>query len=124
MATDNSAERGFASTSPSGDRRALLDSLHIAVAQERKTEFHPPYGLHQTPGGFLYASTRHQQTSQTCKVHVEFLSSELRLREAAARLFAEGDGIEREPGTPSSDPYKAAFDEIIAEKHRKMGLQL
>ena len=51
-------------------------------------------------------------------------TDELRLREAAARLFAEADGIERAPGTPSSDPYKAAFGEIIAEKHRKMGLQL
>jgi hypothetical protein len=40
------------------------------------------------------------------------------------RLFAEADRIEREPGIPSRDPYKAAFDEIIAEKHRKMGLQL
>ena len=47
-----------------------------------------------------------------------------RLREAAARLFAEADCIKREPGTPSSDPYTAAFGEIIAEKHRKMGLQL
>ena len=51
-------------------------------------------------------------------------TDELRLREAAARLFAEADGIERAPGTPSSDPYKATFGEIIAEKHRKMGLQL
>jgi hypothetical protein len=34
------------------------------------------------------------------------------------------DRIEREPGPPSSDPYQAAFGEIIAEKHRKMGLQL
>ena len=51
-------------------------------------------------------------------------TDELRLREAAARLFAEADCIERVPGTPSSDPYKAAFGEIIAEKHRKMGLQL
>ncbi len=51
-------------------------------------------------------------------------TDELRLREAAARLFAEADCIERAPGTPSSDPYKAAFGEIIAEKHRKMGLQL
>jgi hypothetical protein len=41
---------------------------------------------------------------------------ERRLREAATRLFAEADCIEREPGTPSSDPYKAAFGEIIAEK--------
>jgi hypothetical protein len=49
---------------------------------------------------------------------------ELRLREAAARLFAEADHLERQPGTPSSDPYKAAFGEIIAEKHRKMGLRL
>jgi hypothetical protein len=51
-------------------------------------------------------------------------TDELRLREAAARLFAEADCIERAPGTPSSDPYKAALGEIIAEKHRKMGLQL
>ena len=51
-------------------------------------------------------------------------TDELRLREAAARLFAEADGIERVPGMPSSDPYKAAFGEIIAEKHRKMGLRL
>jgi hypothetical protein len=51
-------------------------------------------------------------------------TDELRLREAAARLFAEADSIERAPGTSSSDPYKAAFGEIITEKHRKMGLQL
>jgi hypothetical protein len=51
-------------------------------------------------------------------------TDELRLREVAARLFAEADCIERVPGTPSSDPYKAAFGDILAEKHRKMGLQL
>jgi hypothetical protein len=51
-------------------------------------------------------------------------TDELRLREVAARLFAEADSIERAPGTPSSNPYKAAFGEVIAEKHRKMGLQL
>ena len=49
---------------------------------------------------------------------------ELQLREAAARLFAEADCMERAPGTPSSDQHKAALGEIIAEKHRKMGLQL
>jgi hypothetical protein len=52
------------------------------------------------------------------------VTDELQLREAAARLFAEADCIECEPGTPSSDPYKATFGEIIAGKHRKMGLQL
>ena len=52
------------------------------------------------------------------------ITDELQLREAAARLFAEADCIEREPGTPSSDPYKTAFGEIVAEKYRKMGLQL
>jgi hypothetical protein len=51
-------------------------------------------------------------------------TDELRLREAAARLFAEADCIERMPGTPSSDPYKATFGDIIAEKHRKIGLRL
>jgi hypothetical protein len=54
----------------------------------------------------------------------ESVTDERQLREAAARLFAEADRIEREPGTPSSDPYTAAFGEIIAEKHRTMGLQL
>ena len=52
------------------------------------------------------------------------VTSEPRLRETAARLFAEADCSEREPGTPRSDPYKAAFGEIIAEKHRKTGLKL
>jgi len=52
------------------------------------------------------------------------VTDELQLREAAARLFAEANHIERKPGTPRSDPYKATFSEIIAEKHRKMGLQL
>lgn len=52
------------------------------------------------------------------------VTNEPRLRETAARLFAEADCIERGPGTPSNDPYKAAFGEIIAEKHRKMGLKL
>jgi hypothetical protein len=51
-------------------------------------------------------------------------TDELRLRETAARLFAEADCIARAPGIPSSDPYKATFGEIIAEKHRKMGLRL
>ena len=54
----------------------------------------------------------------------ESVTNESRLRETAARLFAEADCIEREPGTPGSDPYKAAFGGIIAEKHRKMGLKL
>ena len=46
------------------------------------------------------------------------------LRETAIQLFAEADCIEREPGRSSNDPYKATFGEIIAEKHRKMGLKL
>jgi hypothetical protein len=52
------------------------------------------------------------------------ITDELQLRETAARLFAEADRIVREPGTPSSDPYKTPFGEIAAEKYRKMGLQL
>ena len=55
---------------------------------------------------------------------IENVTDETRMREAAIRLFAEADRLEREPGTASSDPYKAAFGEIVAEKHRKMGLQL
>lgn len=54
----------------------------------------------------------------------ESVADERRLREAAAQLFAEADRLGREPGTPSSDPYTVAFGKIIAEKHRKMGLQL
>jgi hypothetical protein len=52
------------------------------------------------------------------------VTNEPRLRDTAARLFVEADGSEREPGIPRSDPYKAAFGEIIAEKHRKIGLKL
>ena len=51
-------------------------------------------------------------------------ANETTLQEAARRLFTEADNIEREPGRPSSDPYTRAFSEIIAEKHRKMGLKL
>ena len=61
-------------------------------------------------------------------MHNEFtaisVTNEPRLCETAARLFAEADRIVREPGTPSSDPYKTPFGEIAAEKYRKMGLQL
>jgi hypothetical protein len=46
------------------------------------------------------------------------------LRETAMRLFSEADTIEREPGKPSSDPHEKAFGEIVAEKHRKMGLKV
>ena len=53
-----------------------------------------------------------------------FVVNEPRLRETAARLFAEADWIAREPVMPGNDPYKAALGEIIAEKHRKMGLKL
>ena len=51
-------------------------------------------------------------------------TNELRLCETAARLFAKADCSEREPGTPRSNPYKAVFGEISAEKHRKMRLKL
>jgi hypothetical protein len=52
------------------------------------------------------------------------VANETALQEVARRLFAEADNIEREPGRPSSDPYTKAFGEIIAEKHRKMGLKV
>ena len=55
---------------------------------------------------------------------MDSVTNEPQLRETAAQLFAEVDWIEREPGTLSNDPYKAALGEIIAEKHRKMGLKL
>lgn len=44
--------------------------------------------------------------------------------QAAQRLFVEADNTEREPGTPSRDAHKKAFGEIIAEKYRKMGLNV
>ncbi len=46
------------------------------------------------------------------------------LREAAARLLSEADHLERGPGKPSADPYKATFGEMITEKYRKIGLKL
>jgi hypothetical protein len=46
------------------------------------------------------------------------------LLEVATRLFAEADSSERESGKPSSDPHEVAFGEIVAEKHRKLGLKL
>jgi hypothetical protein len=51
-------------------------------------------------------------------------TNEAALRETAARLFADADNVEREPGKSSSDPQKAAFGEILTEKYRKMGLKL
>ncbi len=55
----------------------LLDHYIPQMPKIRKAEFHPShvYAPRQTLGGLLYAPTRHQQTSQTCKVSVEFLSS-------------------------------------------------
>lgn len=38
------------------------------------------------------------------------------LHQAAVRLFAEADTLERESGKPSQDPYKNAFGKAIAEK--------
>jgi hypothetical protein len=52
------------------------------------------------------------------------VANETALQEAAKRLFAKADNIEREPGRPSNDPYKRAFGEIIADKYQKMGLKL
>jgi hypothetical protein len=46
------------------------------------------------------------------------------LREAAGRLFAEADGLERTPGEAPADLHKAAFGESITEKYDKMGFKL
>ena len=46
------------------------------------------------------------------------------LCETAIQLFSEADAIEREPNTPSGNPRKKAFGEIITEKYRKMGLEV
>ena len=46
-----------------------------------------------------------------------------RLRALSEKLFAEADAIERTPGT-FSDPHKAQVSDMIAEKHRKMGMRV
>jgi hypothetical protein len=46
------------------------------------------------------------------------------LREAAERLFAEADSLERTPGEAPADLHKAAFGESITEKYDKMGFKL
>jgi hypothetical protein len=46
------------------------------------------------------------------------------LHQAAVRLFAEADTLERESGKPSRNSYENAFGKAIAEKHRKMGLKV
>jgi hypothetical protein len=52
------------------------------------------------------------------------LAGEAELHQAAVRLFAEADTLERKSGKPSRDSYKRAFGKTIAEKHRKMGLKV
>ncbi len=49
---------------------------------------------------------------------------ETALHQAADRLFAEADALEREAGKPSQDSYENAFGKVIAEKYRKMGLKV
>jgi hypothetical protein len=46
-----------------------------------------------------------------------------RFRILAATLYAEADATERTPGT-YSDPQKAQVAGMIAEKHRKMGMNV
>lgn len=46
-----------------------------------------------------------------------------RFRALSEKLFAEADAIERIPGTYANPP-KAQVAEMIAEKHRKMGLNV
>jgi len=52
------------------------------------------------------------------------LADETALRARAGWLFGEADNLARVSGKPSCDPHAAAFGQIIAEKYRKMGLQL
>jgi hypothetical protein len=46
-----------------------------------------------------------------------------RFRTLTAQLFAEADAVERTPGT-YSDPQKSQVAELIAEKHRRMGMKV
>lgn len=52
------------------------------------------------------------------------IAGEAALHQAAVRLFAEADTLERESGKPSRDSYENAFGKAIAEKYRKMGLKV
>lgn len=51
------------------------------------------------------------------------ISTEATLQ-AATRLFAEADMLERKPGEPSHDSYENAFGKVLTEKYRKMGLDV
>jgi len=46
-----------------------------------------------------------------------------RFRMLTAQLFAEADATERKPGT-HSDPQEAQVATMIAEKHRKLGMNV
>lgn len=46
------------------------------------------------------------------------------LDKALAALLEEADRIEDETPSPSTDPQKKAFGEIVDEKYRKMGFHL
>jgi len=46
-----------------------------------------------------------------------------RFRTLTAQLFVAADAIERQPGT-YSNPQKAQIADLIAEKHRKMGMKV
>jgi hypothetical protein len=46
-----------------------------------------------------------------------------RFRKLTAQLYADADATERQPGT-YSDPQKAQIANLVADKHRKMGMNL
>ena len=46
-----------------------------------------------------------------------------RFRELTAQLYAQADATEREPIT-CADPQNALIAQLIAEKHRKMGMKV
>ena len=52
------------------------------------------------------------------------ITGDAELHQAAVRLFAEADTLERESGKPSRDSYDNAFGKALAEKYRKMGLKM
>ena len=46
-----------------------------------------------------------------------------RFRLLTTQLFSESDATERQPGT-YADPHKAEIAEMIARKHRQMGMKV
>lgn len=77
--------------------------------------------LHLQPGDEVHVFLESNSTAPAQALTDE--QEQERFRALSEKLFAEADAIERIPGT-YSDPQKAQIAEMIAEKHRKMGMNV